>query len=310
MSEFGALQGSKKFRPPDYVGLGAFALLVLLGGANPVAVRFSNAELPPFWGAAIRFMAAATFFWVIVLVRRCPLPGGRTLMGFLLYGILQFGVSYAFYYWGILHMQAGVAQTIIALVPLLTVFFAFAHRVEPFRWWGLIGALLAVGGIALAFMGQPQTGIPLVSILSMIAAAACIAEAGVVVKSLTALAPFVINALAMSVGALTLLAFSLAAHERWQLPASPQTWAAVLYLTVVGSVILFYLFLIVVKRWSVSTISYQFVLLPFVTVILGALLAGETVTPSFIFGSVLVVLGVWVGAIVRVGHKADSGLSS
>ena len=38
---------------PDRLTLIAFALFVLIGGANGVAVCFSNFELPPFWGAAM-----------------------------------------------------------------------------------------------------------------------------------------------------------------------------------------------------------------------------------------------------------------
>ena len=40
----------------------AYGLMVILVGANAVAVRFSVAELPPFWGAALRFAAAALIF--------------------------------------------------------------------------------------------------------------------------------------------------------------------------------------------------------------------------------------------------------
>lgn len=32
-----------------------FATVVLVGGGNFVAVRFSNRELAPFWGAGLRF---------------------------------------------------------------------------------------------------------------------------------------------------------------------------------------------------------------------------------------------------------------
>jgi hypothetical protein len=39
--------------------LAAFLAFVVLGGTNIVAVRFSNRELPPVWGSAIRFFAAA-----------------------------------------------------------------------------------------------------------------------------------------------------------------------------------------------------------------------------------------------------------
>ena len=43
----------------DISTLVAFAALVIIGGGNAVAVRFSNGELPPFWGAAARFGLAA-----------------------------------------------------------------------------------------------------------------------------------------------------------------------------------------------------------------------------------------------------------
>lgn len=51
----------------------AFVLFVLVAGSNAVAVRFSDVELPPFWGAAARFGAAALIFWAIVRVRRIAL---------------------------------------------------------------------------------------------------------------------------------------------------------------------------------------------------------------------------------------------
>ena len=54
--------------------VGAFVLIVVLGGSNAVAIRFSNAELPPFWGAAIRFIPAAFFYWIVVFARRIGFP--------------------------------------------------------------------------------------------------------------------------------------------------------------------------------------------------------------------------------------------
>jgi hypothetical protein len=45
-------------RRVDRVTLVAFFAVVILGGSNAVAVRFSNFELPPFWGATLRFASA------------------------------------------------------------------------------------------------------------------------------------------------------------------------------------------------------------------------------------------------------------
>ena len=46
----------------------AFLATVLLAGINAVAVRLSNAELAPFWGAALRFGCATAIFAVIALL--------------------------------------------------------------------------------------------------------------------------------------------------------------------------------------------------------------------------------------------------
>ena len=131
----------------------AFALLVLIGGSNAVAVRISYAELPPFWGAALRFAAAALIFWVIVLGRRITLPRGRALVGALVYGLLTVGASYAFLYWALLRVQAALAMVVLAFVPLMTLFFAWAHGLETLSWRRLLGALIAIAGILIVVIG-------------------------------------------------------------------------------------------------------------------------------------------------------------
>ncbi|MEJ2486276.1 MAG: hypothetical protein P8Y68_11125 [Anaerolineales bacterium] len=65
----------------DWLTLLAFFGIVLFGGSNAVAVRFSNQGLPPFWGAAFRFGSAAIIFWIVFLVQRAKLPRGRALTG-------------------------------------------------------------------------------------------------------------------------------------------------------------------------------------------------------------------------------------
>ena len=134
---------------PDWRTLIAFILLAVFAGGNPVAVRFSNSGLPPFWGATLRFIAAAIIFWVIVLVRRIPLPKGRALVGALLYGLLSQGAAYVGIYWGLVRAPAGLLGALLAFVPLMTLFFAAAHGLEKLHWRGLIGAVIATAGVLL-----------------------------------------------------------------------------------------------------------------------------------------------------------------
>lgn len=275
----------------------AFAVSVFLAGANAVAVRFTVGELDPFWGAALRFAAAGAIFAAIAFLRRVPLPRGQTLVGVFIYGLLNFGLSFALIYFAIRELTASFTMVVLALAPLLTFSFAVLHRLEPFRWRALLGALISLAGIALAFAGQAAGGAPLWAVLFMAGGAACFAEATVVLKLLPPVSPLSANALGMAAATLFLAVLSLAAGEEWVLPQQAPTWTAILYLAIFGSVLLFYLVVYVIQHWTATASSYIVILAPFITVPLGALLAGETITAELLLGAILVLAGAYVGAL-------------
>lgn len=279
--------------------LAAFALVVLIGGINFVAVRFSNRELPPFWGAATRFGAAAFLLFGVVAVQRLPLPRGRALLGALLYGLLGFGASYAFVYWGLLQVPAGLAAVVLASAPLFTLMLALVQRQERFRWRGLLGGVLALIGIAVMFSRSVSIAVPLPSLLSIVAAAVCFAEASIVAKQFPKSHPVSTNAVAMAAGAVILLAISAVTHEAPVLPTLPATWIAFTYLVLLGSSTAFVLFLFVLKHWTASATAYMFVLFPLVAVTAAAWLEHEPVTLPLAVGGLFVLGGVYVGAVAQ-----------
>ena len=291
------------------ITLAAFAIATLLAGANAVAAKFTVAELAPFWGAAIRFAGASLIFWAITLIKRIPLPSGRAFLGSLLYGLINFGLAYAFLYWGLQSIPATLAQIVLSLVPLLTILFAAFHHVETFRWRSLLGAVLSTLGITLAFLERSANSLPILALLALVAGAACFAEAIVVAKQYPKSHPMVTNALGMSAGTVTLLVISLIAHEPWQVPKLLATWTSILYLVVFGSVVVFYLFLFVIQRWTASASSYTFVLLPFVTVVISTWLTGEKETIVFLLGGLVVLAGVWVGAFFQPKARVEQPAS-
>lgn len=255
---------------PDQLTLASFIISVLLGGSNAVAVGFSNMELPPFFGAALRFTAASLILFTIVLVMRLPLPKGRALAGTALAGSLAFGISYALVYWSLQYIQAGLFQVLLALARLLTFFFAWAHGLENFRWQTLIGGLVAVAGIAVIFWNQLNANMPIVPMLAVVVAAACVAESTILFKIVPKSHPVTTNAVAMAVGAVILFLASTIWGETALMPKMPSTWIAVGYLILFGSIGVFVLTLFVLGRWTASATSYALVLLPIVTVLLGA----------------------------------------
>ena len=65
----------------------------------------------------------------------------------------------------------------------------------------------------------------------------------------------------------------------------------------VGSVVVFVLYLVVLRYWAASRAAYAFVLIPFVTVVLSAWLDNEPLGPGLLLGGLLVLAGVYVGAL-------------
>ncbi len=96
------------------------------------------------------------------------------------------------------------------------------------------------------------------------------AAATVMAKRLPPAHPVATNAVAIVPGAALLLALSALAGEQTPLPRLPETWIALVYLVVLGTVVLFVGFLFVVRRWTTSATSYSTVLFPVVTVAMGA----------------------------------------
>jgi drug/metabolite transporter (DMT)-like permease len=101
----------------------------------------------------------------------------------------------------------------------------------------------------------------------------------------------------MGAAAVLLLPLSWLVGESWNLPAQPETWAAMLYLIVAGSVAVFGLNVFVLGRWPASAVSFEFLLIPLATIPFSALLTGEAITPLMLVGGAIILVGVYLGAL-------------
>ena len=283
----------------DNATLAAFAGAVVIGGMNFIAVKFSNEELDPLSGAAIRFSAAALLLFAIVAMWRYPLPRGRAAVGAALYGLLGFGVSYAFLYYAIQGLGAGTTSAFVAATPLATLLLAVAHKQETLTARGIVGGLLAVGGIALLSLRSLDADLEISYLLAAIAGVVSIAESGVIVKGFPKSHPMSTNAVGMATGSLFLVAVAFLFSATWEVPSEAKTWASLAYLVVVGSIGLFWLFLFIIGRWTASATSYIVTLMPIVAISLGALVADERLTPELVAGAAVVLTAVYVGALSK-----------
>jgi drug/metabolite transporter (DMT)-like permease len=282
----------------DRAALSAFAGAVVIGGSNFVAIRFSNRELDPLWGACLRFALAAAVFGVLCATLRLSLPRGRTLALVLTYGLLAFGAAYGCLYWAMQEVPAGVAAVVLAVGPLLALLLAVAHGMERLSPRALLGAVVAIAGSTLIFFEPGSVGFGWTSFVLLGLAALCASESVVVSKLVGRQHPVAMNFVGMSAGAIVLLVAAAAAGERLVLPAEGETQLALAYL-VTATVGLFLLVLVVVQRWTASATAYTFVLMPVVAIAVGALVADEAVTVTTVVGGAIVCAGVYVGATRR-----------
>lgn len=274
----------------------AFVAAVVIGGGNFVAVSFSNQELPPFWGAALRFSLAAVLFILVALALRLQWPRGRTLALTAAYGVFTFALSYALMYWALTQMSAGSAAVVLATVPLVTSLLAAVQRLESLNRRALLGAVLALAGIVWMSWEGDGLAIPLGAVVAALFASLTIGESIIISKRISDNHPAMNNAVGMVVGALLLLILSWAVGESWSLPTQQDTIVAVVYLVTIGSVGLFVLTLLVVRGWTASATAYMFVLFPVVAMILDAWLLDAPLTLRGVSGALVVMVSVWFGA--------------
>ena len=285
----------------DGTALAAFISGTVLAGGNAVGVRVSNRELEPFWGAGLRFLLAACLLGAVMAVMRLPLPRGRALLGVLLYGTLIFGGAFSFTYYALVRIHAGLGQTLLALVPLATLLLAVLHRQERLRPMAVAGTVLSVVGIGVIFGVSGRESVPVLSLLAVLGAVLCFAEATVLVRQFPAVHPVTANAIGMAIGAGILVALSLLLQESIALPDRDATWLALAYMVVLGSGPVFVLYLVVVRLWSASRAAYTFVLIPLVTLLLSAWIDDEPIGAGLVLGGPLVLAGVYVGALRPAG---------
>ena len=281
----------------DRVALMTFVIYSVLAGGNAVGVRFSNQELDPMWGAALRFTLAAVMMLAVMALAHHRFPTGRALVGAALYGLLAFGGAFALAFYALVELEAGFGQILLALVPLLTLLLAVAQGLERLKTTAVVGAVLAVGGVVVMSGAALDGDLPVISVAAAVGSAICFAQASITIKRFPPVHPVVVNAVGMTVGAVFLLLLTFVTGNEVVIPRQTDTWWAVAYMVIVGSGVVFTLYVVVLEHWDASRANYGFVVVPIVTVLISAWLLDERLTFGLFTGGALVLSGVYLGAL-------------
>jgi drug/metabolite transporter (DMT)-like permease len=281
--------------------------LCAIWGSTWLAIKLGLRDLPPLSFAGIRFALAAVILFGIVWMKRARLPETPGEWKLLAYtGGLTITLNYALVFWGEQYITSGLAAVLSAMVPLFG--FPIAHRYlasERLTAPKVLGVLLGLCGVAIVCSGQLGVGGPLAfwASVGIILAAAATAHAGVLIKAKgTQLEPSVIAGVQMAGGCIPLLMGGLLLEGN---PLSfhwtPLAWAALAYLTILGSVAAFLMYYWLIRHTSVSWVMMIPLVTPLVAVVIGMVFAGEAVGWHTALGGAAIISGV--GLAVLKGER-------
>ena len=278
------------------LGILLYAGLCLVWGSTWLAIKVGYGGLGPFNVAAARFFLAGLVLAAVVPLLGARWPKGRIEWALVAWvGVVLFGADYGLIYWAEQYLDSGLTAILFAVLPITTI--GFAHLYVPgdrLTARKLAGTLLAFLGVFALFgdrirFDSSATG----PMLAVLLSAVCTATATVAAKRHgAALHPAALNAPAMLVGGVTLLAASLLAGDGFHLPRDPAAIGAVVYLALAGSVATFLVYFALMKTWSVTSLSFISVFTPAVALLLGFIFRDERPTIWTGLGAVLILAGV------------------
>lgn len=252
----------------------AALLVVVIWGANFVVIKIGLQGLPPILFTALRFGCAA--LPLVFFVRRPAVPF-RLLAA---YGLFQFALQFTLLFSGIqLGFPPGLASLVIQLQAFFTIGLAVATLGERPHAAQFLGALIALGGMALVAVhldAKPTV----IGFAMVVAGGLCWSVANIVTKkmgptnalavvawgSLIALPPLVIASLALEGVAAWSTAF---AHFSWV------TGAAVLFQSYPNTILGFGIWSMLMRRYPAAAVAPFTLLVPVSGMVSAAIVLGE-----------------------------------
>jgi len=259
-----------------------------------VTHRFLPADYP-LYGAAIRALPAGL---LLLLVRR-TLPQGSWWWRSLVLGTLNMGAFFALVYLAAQALPTSIASTIMATAPVVMMLIAWAALSERPRAAHLAGAGIGIGGVCLMLLTGAVT-VDFSGVLASIAAMVMSSLGYVLAKKWSAgIDVFSLTAWQLIAGGAALLPVAAVAEGPPPALDGP-TIVGFGYVTTVATALAFAAWFTGLRHLSAGTVGLIGLLNPITGVLLGAAVAGETLTPQQISGLVLVFLGIFLGQPVAL----------
>lgn len=268
-----------------------YVLVVLIWSSTPLAIQWSALETGFTFAAMSRMVLALGCVIAVLVVARIPLGLSRRALGS--YGCAGVGLFLAMVsvYWAASRMDSGLMSVIFGLSPLVTsvlaTIFLQTRAITGFR---LAGMALGLAGLGIVFMSdgiEMQSGY-LAGVVALLFGVLSNSAALVGLKWLGDDS----HPLATTTGALV-VATPLFVLTWWLggggIPEqiSLRGGLSIVYLGILGSVLGFAMYYIIVRKLEPTQVSLMMVITPIIALFFGRVFNSESLPSQ-----------VWVGAVI------------
>jgi O-acetylserine/cysteine efflux transporter len=275
-------------------------LAIIWGGSIP-ATKLGLRDFPPLTLTALRYLAAAPFFAVLLVNRK--LPPLRGLMAMAALGVLGIAVGQVFQVLGVERTSASVATVLSATIPILVVLLVALRLRQPVGRRHALGLATAFAGVALVATGDPRDIVGLwrgdgiagdaLILASAVAIALYYALSIELVQLYSAMTVAAWTTLSGAVAMAPVLAWDL---SRTPLAPSPTGIAVILYLALLVTVVGLWVWLQALERLPARVAASLQYLQPIVGVAASAAMFGDRLDVWFGVGTAFVFTGIALSA--------------
>jgi drug/metabolite transporter (DMT)-like permease len=274
--------------------LGVF--LVLLSatsfGAMPIFAHFAYAaNANPITILFLRFAIAAICLLIFLAVQRIPFPRGRNLLSLIVIGSVGFVLQSICYFTALTLAPASLVGLLLYLYPVIVTILSITLLKEPSNRPKLIALGIAFTGLVLTIgpeLGGQVLGVLLGLASAMVYASYVIAGSSIMQKEepLPACTVMIASA-AIVFGGLILV-------QGAEFPETGEGWLAIGAIAIISTVLSIITLFAGMKWIGATNASTLSTWEPVMTVILAAMILGETITLFRIVGGLLILAAVIV----------------
>jgi len=274
-------------------------ITALIGGSVPVFMKIILKIIPPFSFTVIRFLLALIILIPLISVKKLLLRKNKKIIFISLFAT----VNIILFSLAIRITSASIAQIIYTTVPIFSLILSKIILHQQVKLKTIIGIVLSLCGVLLIMIipliektNALQSN--LIGNFMILIAAISYALYGVLSKPMQKqYKPLEMTTMFIFV---TLFSHMIIAVpeikiiNHWYLNLNVVLIGSVLYVGLLGTAFYYLLTQFVIKKSSPVIASTILYLQPSATIFWAVLLLHETITPVFIFGAIVTLIGVWL----------------